>query len=527
MLTLREIKEMYFMNENSTNSMNPTNLISGRLLAQNTLLNLVGKVVPLLIGVVTLPFIVRGLGTERFGLLSLAWVVLGYFAIFDLGMGRATTKYVSEALGNGEEDHVPRLVWTTVTIQAILGLLGALILTGITPLLVERVLNIPSTLIGEAKTTFYLLALSIPVVLVSSSFSGVLEARQRFDLVNAVRVPSSISTYLLTLIGLFIGFQLPGIVALILAARFAALVAFVIINLRIAPQLKKYSGSFALFPRLFSYGGWITVSSVVSPVLVYLDRFLIASLLSIAAVGYYTAPYGAVAHLSIIPGSLVMSLFPAFSALERMRDRQRLGTLFARSVKYTLLILTPIVLILILFAEEILQIWLGSDFALQSKMVMKILALGVLVNSLANVPYVLLQGTGRPDITAKFHLLELPIHIWIVWVLVNHWGITGAAAAWTLRVALDALLLFVAAFKACRLLPRLLVTNGVTLSSFALLLLTGMAYGLKDLAGAFSLFAQSLLFVALFGLFAWAVWQKVMDTSDRNTILRMVKLWQK
>ena len=182
--------------------------ISGTLLARNTLLNFFGQAVPLVIGVITIPFIVRGLGTERFGLLSLSWVILGYFSIFDLGLGRATTKFVAEALGKGESAQLPRLVWTAVTAQTILGFLGVLILLVITPVLVERVLNIPSNLLDEAKATFHMLAFAIPVVLVSGSFRGVLEAAQRFELVNAVKVPSSTLTFLLPLIGLFLGFSL-------------------------------------------------------------------------------------------------------------------------------------------------------------------------------------------------------------------------------------------------------------------------------------------------------------------------------
>ena len=182
---------------------------------------------------------------------------------------------------------------------------------------------------------------------------------------------------------------------------------------------------------------------------------------------------------------------------------------------------------LVLFAKEILQVWLGSNFAAQSKMVMQILALGVLVNSLAQVPYALLQGVGRPDITAKFHLLELPLHIGIVWFLVGHWGIAGAAGAWTMRVTLDTLLLFVAAFKVCKLSPHLLATNGLTLTSLALLLLAGMAYGLKSLAGTLPLFTQSVLFIVLFGLFAWLVWRKVLDASDRGAVFKAVNLWRR
>jgi len=94
--------------------------ISGRLLARNALLNFVGQAASLVVGVVTIPIIIHGLGTERFGLLSLAWVILSYFSIFDLGLGRATTKYVAEALGKGEEEQMPRIVWTTVVVQIIL-----------------------------------------------------------------------------------------------------------------------------------------------------------------------------------------------------------------------------------------------------------------------------------------------------------------------------------------------------------------------------------------------------------------------
>jgi O-antigen/teichoic acid export membrane protein len=441
--------------------------ISGKLLARNTLINFVGQVIPLAIGVIAIPFIVRGLGTDRFGLLSLAWVVLGYFAIFDLGLGRATTKYVAEALGKGEWDQVPGLVWATVTIQLILGLLGAIILVSITPLLVGRALNIPQGLIGEARITFYLLALSIPVTLVSSSFSGVLEARQRFDLVNSIRIPSSACTFLMPLVGLMLGLKLPGIVVLILGVRFSTLIAFLAINIRIFPNIKKFAIQRFLFLRLFKFGGWVTVSNIVSPVLTYLDRFLIGAILSITAVAFYTAPYEVVTRLWIIPYSLTITLFPAFSALERDKDRERIGIFFFTSVRYVFITLGPTVLFLIIFGKKILQIWLGADFALQSTIALQILAIGVLINSLAHVPYSLLQGIGRPDISAKFHLLELPFHFLIAWILINLWGITGAALAWAIRVTLDAFLLFAATFKVLRLSPRLLISNGLLLKDFS------------------------------------------------------------
>jgi O-antigen/teichoic acid export membrane protein len=498
--------------------------ISGGLLVRNTFINLIAQTMPLLVAMIAIPFVVRGMGTERFGLLSMAWVVMGYFTIFDLGLGRATTKYVAEALGRDEGSQISQIIWTAVTFQAILGFAGAIALLGMTDVLVGSVLKIPPQLLGEARDTFHLLAFAIPVVLVSSSFSGVMEAAQRFDLENAVKIPSSTLTYLLPLVGLSLGFGLPGIVILILLARFGALLAFMVMSHIFVSKLGGYSISFRLFACLFAYGGWVTISNIVSPVLVYLDRILIGSLITIAAVAYYTAPFEAVTRLSIISTSLTTTLFPAFSSLNGVSDKQKLGIIFGRSIKYILLATGPIVIVIILFAKEILQIWLGSDFATESTVVMQVLAFGILINLLAYAPFALLQGIGRPDLPAKFHLIELIIYVGLAWISVSEFGIDGAAKAWTVRVALDALLLFWAAFKVCRFSPRLLAENGTTLAVFELMMLAATECGLKAVAYSLPLLVQSSLVVGLLGAFAFFAWKYVLDNLDRKVVLEVVNL---
>ncbi|MBT9169717.1 MAG: putative membrane protein EpsK [Actinobacteria bacterium] len=490
------------------------NFISGRLLARNTLFNLIGLGLPLVVAVVTIPFIIQGLGIERFGLLSLAWVVLGYFAIFDLGLGRATTKFVAEALGKGEEEQVPRVVWTAVTIQVLFGLLGAIVLASITPLLVERILNIPPALIKEAKDTFYLLSLSIPVILVSSSFRGVLEAAQRFDLVNIVRVPSSTLTFLLPLVGLFLGFNLPGIVALILVVRLAELAVYVVMSIRFAPRLKRYSGSFALFPRLFSFGGWVTVTSIVGPVLVYLDHFLIGSLLSIAAVAFYAAPYRIVMQLWIVSGSLSMALFPAFSALGATR-KEILQKLYIRSIKYLLLTTGPLVLILVVFAGSILQLWLGPDFAQQSTLVLQILLLGALIGLLAPISGALIQGLGRPDILSKLYLLYLPLNIGLVWFLVQTMGIAGAALSFALRALIETVLLIIISSKLIHLPLSYLIKS--LWQSVGILLALGVLLWWG--ASGINLFAvQGSFVIVVILLFVIFTWRYMLDETDKKVI---------
>ena len=490
--------------------------VQGRLLARNAFLNFVGQAVPLLVGVATVPFIVRGLGTERFGILSLAWVSLGQFTLFDLGLGRATTKFVAEASSRGDESQIRRLVWTAAAMQFVLGFLGAVLVVGVTPLLVERVLNIPPLLVGEARLTFYLLALSIPIVLVSSSFSGVLEANQRFDLANAVRIPSSIATVLLPLVGVMLGLGLPGILGLLLLAKAAALLGLVALDLWAFPELKRplLLGRRATH-ALFLFGGWVMVSNMILPFLRYLDRFMLGALLSVPAVAYYSVSFDILDRLWIIPSSLALTLFPAFSTLSGSGQHERTQALFVRSVKFVLLATAPIILVLTVFARPILHAWLGADFALHGTVAFQILAAGAAIGLMAPISGSLLQGYGRPDIIAKLYVLYIPMNIALVWSLVWILGIPGAALSAAVRTAIDAFLLILIVSRTIHLPLGLFLKRfcGALVCVCVMGLLSWIALRISDV-----LLVKAALVCVIASLFVWCAWRWVMSDEDRRSL---------
>lgn len=75
----------------------PTRLLTGGTrLARNGVFNIIGQGVPLLAAFFAIPRLIHGLGTDRFGVLTLVWMVIGYFSLFDLGLGRALTQVVAE-----------------------------------------------------------------------------------------------------------------------------------------------------------------------------------------------------------------------------------------------------------------------------------------------------------------------------------------------------------------------------------------------------------------------------------------------
>ncbi len=428
-----------------------TNLTSGRLLARNTLWNLAAQILPMAVALFAIPILIRGIGVPRFGVLSLAWIVIGYFSLFDFGMGRALTKLVAEKLGTHDEDAIPPLAWTSLFLLMLMGVLGGVVMALLSRWLVFRVLHIPGDLQVETLHTFYLLSLSLPVVTTTSGLRGILEAHQRFGVLTAIRIPMSTFSFAGPLVVLPFSHRLPPVIAVLLIGRLAGCLAHLGACLHTMPALLKgIVLRRSLVIPVVSFGGWMTLSNIVSPIMMYLDRFVIGALLTVSAVAYYTAPYDMVGRIGILPGAVVGVLFPAFAS-SFVQDANRTRLLLSRGVKYIFLSVFPIVLLIVTLAPEGLRLWLGPTFAENGTSVLRWLAAGAFVNCLAAVPFALIQGVGRPDITAKLHMFELPVYLLMLWPLVRYHGIEGAAIAWAARVSLDALLLFVFAH---RLLPR-------------------------------------------------------------------------
>jgi O-antigen/teichoic acid export membrane protein len=446
------------------------NLTSGRLLAKNTIWNLVGQLLPMAVGVVAIPPLVRSLGVDRFGLLSLAWIVIGYFSLFDLGMGRALTKLVADKIGGQDEQSIPPLVWTSLFLMLLLGVVGGIILLCISPWLVYSALKVPPALQHETLRIFQLLAASIPIVTVTSGLRGILEALQRFRVLNFIRVPTSIFSFAGPLLVLPFSHSLFPVVVVLMVGRILGWLAHLVACFHAMPALRHNIVLHrAVVVPLVRFGGWMTVSNVVSPLMSYADRFLIGGLLSVSAVAYYTTPSDLVARLSFIPAAVTGVLFPAFAAsLASNRDRATL--LSARGVKYVFLALFPIILVTVTYAPEGLRLWLGPIFASHSQSVLRWLAAGFFINALAFVPFSLIQGAGRPSITAKLHLFELPLYLVAVWLLTKRLGIEGAAIAWSARAVFDTVLLFFFADRMLRHQPRFMMKLAASLTACLLAL---------------------------------------------------------
>lgn len=429
-----------------------SHLTSGRLLARSAAWNLMGMAVPLLVALVAIPLLIDGMGKERFGLLAIIWMGVGYFSLFDLGLGRALTKLVSERLGRNDLIDVGGLIWTAFILLGMLGIVGAALLIIFTPLLVSSVLRVPVLLYGEAVAAFRILASGIPVVILTAGLIGILEAHQRFRVIALIRIPLGVLTFAGPLISLQFTPSIAWATVVLLVSRILALLVYYLAASHVRDELRRPQGLERRHIRpLLSFGGWLTVTNVVGPLLTYLDRFFISAILGLTAVTYYVTPYEILARMQVITGAMMGVLFPAM-ATAHGGDAQRLSVLYTNGSKLIYWVMLPVLAGAFLLGPEALSIWLGDEFRKESSPVIHWLAAGWMINILAQPAFAVLQAAGRPDLTAKTHLAELLPYLGALWWLAGAHGIAGVAAAWTMRVVVDTLVLNI---LAARQLPSL------------------------------------------------------------------------
>lgn len=490
------------------------------LIGRNVALYLMGRIVPLVVALISVPVIIRSLGAERFGLLSLAWTLVGAFNVFDLGLGRATTKFVSEERGRESLGATAHYIWTSAAMLAALGLGYSLLLGTATQFLVGRLLKISSLLVPEAIALFHVVAIAIPIVLLSLSFQGSLEARQRFDLTVAIQVPTGSLGFLIPMVGVWLGYDLPRIMLLMLGLRLVTLASYLAFCFMEFPDMRQgVSLSGIAARRLLRYGSWIALYTALLSALLYLDRFLIGALVSVKDLAYFVVPNEIVSRLQFLPGSLAAVLFPVFSSLAIGSPRS-LERLYVRGTKFSVLATIPILLAGTVLGHDILRVWLGRDFSEVSAILLQIMVIGVAFNSLTDLSMNAFDAVGRPDLRVKIGLAYAVMTLPIISLLIIKAGLVGAAIGWVVRNMMGFLMALFVGRRLLVLDPEAFAEHGSLKA--AMLWVSAAAFGIgliaafRDSRGDVPL--GELLFPIVTSAFAAVAWYRVLDEVDRTVV---------
>jgi len=495
---------------------------SGVVLVKNSLYNFVGQIAIMLVAIVSIPVVIHKIGVESFGLLSLIWMVVGYFSILDLGVGQANVKYLSEQISRKEIELANNTLCVSIYLSCVIGFLISIVVFFLKPLFMKLASDISPELQLQLGLSIYWISIAIPFIIVSSAIRAVPMALQRFDIINIIQVLSGLLQWFgFIILAIFFDVGLLGLViyTVVLRITFAFVTFWIVLKLIPWFSIIKLTDIKSTVYRLLKFGTWITVSQIVSPVTRYLDRVLLVSYHSLELFAFYSVPYEAISRLQVLPASMSTTLFPAFAERESIDEfgRGAIRRLYNRALNFLILAVLPITIILFTFSNDILYVWLGGDFPKMSNSVFKLLTIAWLLQSVCYIPLTVLQAIGKPDIAAKFYLLEIPLYFIVCLILIPKWGIEGAALSTLLRFIIIVAVFLVAAHidvgsgkKDIINILKILLVN-----AFFFLILLGSSVFYKDLSLKLLI---TFLSVIAYSFYAWFY---CIGENDREAIKKL------
>jgi O-antigen/teichoic acid export membrane protein len=406
---------------------------SGTIL-RNVASNWTGFAVNAAVTLALTPFVLRHLGTAGYGIWVLTASIIGYYGLLDLGFRAGVTQYLTRYLAAG--DYVKGSECMSIAVVA-LGTLGVLLgaLSVVAAYFAPSVFNLSPGMEHEAFWCILIVGSSSAIQFALQPFTSIFTALQRFDLANFIGVGTRLLTAAGVVVVLNMGFGLIGVAA---ATCSTSVIDYVIrwhIARRLAPNLEVSlkRPKIKRLREIGSFGGWNFLISLNGYVYQHVPSLLIASLMPIAAVGYYALATGLSRQVNSVLNPVGQVVYPTAASMDVQGDKRGLERLYHDGSRLMILIMITVVLISMFWAEDFYRLWIGEKYVVGAvfqpvQFLFQILLLSTFTN-FSNIGGQILMGAGRIRLVAVALICGSLMNLSLSLLLVGKYGLVGVAAA--------------------------------------------------------------------------------------------------
>jgi len=230
----------------------------------------------------------------------------------------------------------------------------------------------------------------------------------------------------------------------------ALLAAVVYSALPPAPRGARFSGAALLNIRCFAKG--ILGITFLTLLLNQVDKIVLSHLLTLESFGYYTLAAAVTSALYTLTGPITEALYPRFTELVTKGDEAALRTIYHQGAQMVTVLTGSAALVLMIFGYKVLRLWTGNpELAQKVAPLLAVMSLGMLLNGLTSIPYLLQLAYGWTSLMIKVDVVAVILLVPAILLFVPIYG--AISAAW-LYVALNAsYVMFIIPIMHRRLLP--------------------------------------------------------------------------
>lgn len=407
----------------------------------NSVYSFLGFTFPILFTIFITPIVVRRLGVVAYGVYILLTTVSAFLGVLDFGLGNALTRYIAVYVEKKDLERLSRFIGSARLLYTGIGLVGLGVFVAISQWFLY-LFHIKT----DVHASIPLLCLLAGLVFFTNSYFSVYAvvptALQRFDVTVRLNVSQLLILQLATLFLVLGGYGLQAIMCANLIVALLSGGAFWYYAQRLLPRVRmRYLLDWEEVKIAYRFGFLSSLAALSINALTYLDRMIIPLFAGPAAVAYYTLPGNIALKIPGVTNSLTAMIFPMISSLQVSSNEHKVAEVYVKVFRNVTVVAAALTASIALFAEKLLLVWLGPDFAAKGYIVLVLLAFTNFGLALYTALYSFLLGLGRLRVLVVFSISVVLLNCILLFMLVPRQGIVGAAWAYFLSV-LPVVLLF-------------------------------------------------------------------------------------
>ena len=408
----------------------------------NALTNYFRFFLSMLISFWLIPFIIRSLGQDLYGLWSLTFSIIGFFSLLDFGFGLGVVKWTGETRVNKNLEYRNTMLSTILFVYVILAIGGMLIL-GAFSFFYGKLFSIPEPLIPIAVTLLLILGVrSLLIQIPMSLFKGVLFGEQRIYLINIIQIISSVVYAFSAFLALRNDLGVIGLATVNCLTFFGENVLYLLFAYR---KTEKLSLSFKKVKKSFirealSFSAYSFITTIAGLVLFQTDTMIVQLTLNLELVGVYAVALKINEYAFLLSKQLVNVLTPLISELREKKEHDVLKYLLLDISKYVTATGALITFTIYVFSKELLVFWVGPNF-LQANIPLLLLITSFMFTIPELIASNVLTMTGQHTFTAKISVISIFTNLGSSLILVQFMGLSGIALGTLISIIINNVIL--------------------------------------------------------------------------------------
>lgn len=402
-------------------------------LARNMAAAMANSVVVVLINLVALPFYLRFLGMEAYGLIGFYATLQTVLQVLDLGLAPTMSREIAHDAETGQRLRAASLLRTLSLVYVGVAVAIAALVALAAPWIGANWLHAKALSTDTIAHAVMLMGVNLACRWPISLYHGALVGAHRLARSAATSMTINICAAIATVATLAWGVRSIQ-TFFVVQASFGLLHAIALRTLaRHAVGERDAPYDFPGLRRVWHFSAWMSGIAITSIVFTQLDKALLSRLIDLESFGHYMLAVLLASGLSVVTGPAFSVLFPKFTTLHARRDEAGLAKFYSDTSRMYAAAIFSLAFALALHVEALVTLWTGrADVALRVAPLVALLVIGSALNGLMYFPYALQLATGRPRIAFAINITLLVLAApTIVW-LATHYGALGGALSWAM-----------------------------------------------------------------------------------------------